>query len=48
MIVDDYYAWDGCTRTTHDYLSRYDLPYRLREVAGGVGAWFVKQAYRSE
>ena len=47
VILDDYYAWDGCTRATHDYLSRNDVPYRLRPVPGGVGAYFVKQSHRS-
>lgn len=31
IIIDDYFAWDGCCRATHDYLSRNQLPVRLRE-----------------
>lgn len=47
VILDDYYAWDGCARATHDFLSRHDLPYRLRGIPDGVGAYFVKRAFRS-
>ena len=46
VILDDYYAWDGCARATHDFLSRHDLPYRIRDIQGGGGAYFVKRAYR--
>jgi hypothetical protein len=46
VILDDYYAWDGCARATHDYLSSHDAPNRVRGVPGGYGAYFVKQAHR--
>jgi hypothetical protein len=46
VIVDDYYAWDGCARAVHDYLSRHDLAYRIRSLPGWQGAWFIKQAHR--
>lgn len=46
VIVDDYYAWDGCARAVHDTLSRHDLPYRLWTAPGAQGAWFVKRAAR--
>lgn len=50
IILDDYFAWDGCARAVHDYLSRNDLPWRLRAIGRGddVGAWMIKRAYRSE
>lgn len=36
IIVDDYYAWDGCARAVHDYLSRYEIVDRIRQ----RGDWF--------
>jgi O-methyltransferase len=47
VIVDDYYDWDGCARAVHDYLSRHDVPYRIRSIPDGYGAYFVKRAFRS-
>jgi O-methyltransferase len=44
VVLDDYYAWDGCTRAVHDYLSRYDLPYRIRSLFNCYGAYFVKES----
>jgi O-methyltransferase len=46
VILDDYYVFDGCTRATHDFLSRHDAPYRICPVPGGVGAYFVKSPGR--
>jgi O-methyltransferase len=34
VIVDDYYAWDGCSRAVHDFLSRHALPARLTQEHG--------------
>jgi len=31
VIVDDYYAWDGCCRAVHDFLSRRGLTARLTQ-----------------
>ena len=47
VIVDDYYAWDGCARAVHDYLSSNDLPYRIKSLPYNFGAYFIKRAYRS-
>jgi len=48
IILDDYYVWDGCARAAHDFLSRNDLPWRLRAIGRGedVGAWMVKSSGR--
>ncbi len=32
IILDDYYAWDGCSRATHDYLSSHNLPDRIHQL----------------
>ena len=42
VIVDDYYAWDGCARAVHDYLSENDLPYRIKSLVNNTGAYFIK------
>lgn len=47
VILDDYYVFDGCTRATHDFLSRHDVPYRICPVPGGVGAYFIKRSHRA-
>ena len=46
VIIDDYYAWDGCARAIHDFLSRNDLPYRIKSLFNNYGAYFVKRAFR--
>ena len=46
VILDDYYAWDGCARSVHDYLSQNDLSYRLKSLFGNYGAYFVKRDHR--
>ncbi len=47
VIVDDYYAWDGCARAVHDYLSGRDLPYRIKSLVK-TGAYFMKIKQESE
>lgn len=47
VIVDDYYAWDGCARAVHDFLSRNDLSYRIRSLYNCYGAYFVKRPFRN-
>lgn len=42
VIIDDYYAWDGCARAVHDWLSGAAVPYRLRSIER-VGAYFIKE-----
>jgi O-methyltransferase len=34
VILDDYYAWDGCAVAVHEFLGRRGLSHRLHEVAG--------------
>lgn len=29
IILDDYYAWDGCSKALHDYLSANKLPEKI-------------------
>ncbi len=46
IILDDYYAWDGCARAAHDFLSRNGLSWRIRSVDRFAGAWMVKRDAR--
>jgi O-methyltransferase len=48
IILDDYFAWDGCARATHDFLSGNNLAWRLRTIGAGpdVGAWMIKRPFR--
>lgn len=46
VIIDDYYAWDGCARAVHDYLSSTDSAYRIRSLPNWYGAYFMKKASR--
>jgi hypothetical protein len=47
VIVDDYYAWDGCARAVHEYLVHNDLPYRIKSLPYNFGAYFVKRRNRT-
>lgn len=47
VVIDDYYAWDGCARAVHDYLSGSDAAYRIRSLPNWYGAYFVKKGCRN-
>jgi O-methyltransferase len=34
VILDDYYAWEGCSRAVHDFLSRHQSNARLTQKYG--------------
>jgi O-methyltransferase len=44
IIIDDYYAWDGCARAVHDFLSRTESLERIE--AWGNVCFIVKGAAR--
>jgi hypothetical protein len=44
ILMDDYYAWDGCARATHDYLSRNDHCWRIFSIQHNSGAFMIKRA----
>jgi O-methyltransferase len=46
VIIDDYYAWDGCARAVHDFLSQNDIPYRIKSLPYNFGAYFIKRLER--
>jgi O-methyltransferase len=43
VIVDDYYAWAGCTRAVHEWLVANDAPYRIKSLPKNTGAYFIKE-----
>jgi hypothetical protein len=47
-IIDNYYAWDGCARATHDYFSKIDKPYRIKSMPHNYAAYFVKSVARQD
>ena len=36
IIIDDYYAWDGCSRAVHDFLAAEKLALRIRQLDNDV------------
>lgn len=42
IILDDYYAWDGCSRALHDYLSKYKRSERITK-AYTSGCFLIKK-----
>lgn len=45
IVLDDYYSWDGCSRATHDFLSKRSAVERIR--AQGSVCYLIKAAEES-
>lgn len=45
IIIDDYYAWDGCTRAVHDFLSKNKAPHRIKSMPQFSSAYFRKERF---
>ena len=43
IILDDYYAWDGCSKALHDYLSKHQRAERIIQ-AYSSGCYLIKKA----
>jgi O-methyltransferase len=43
ILIDDYYAWDGCSRAIHDGLSKRRATERIMQTPLGRVAFIVKQ-----
>lgn len=41
IILDDYYAWDGCSKALHDYLSKHKRSERIKQ-AYTSGCFLIK------
>ncbi|MBD2078131.1 class I SAM-dependent methyltransferase [Phormidium sp. FACHB-592] len=46
IIIDDYYAWDGCAVAVHEYLGSNGLNHRIRSIPDFSSAYIIKQAHR--
>lgn len=44
ILIDDYYAWDGCSRAVHDYLSSIKSASRIFSSPAGVCYIIKKEA----
>ena len=42
IIIDDYYAWDGCSRAVHDYLSSIKSKSRVHQTKNNT-AYIIKK-----
>jgi len=45
IIIDDYYAWEGCSKAVHDFLSEHQLSDRIHTSKEGV-AYITKDSQR--
>jgi O-methyltransferase len=43
ILIDDYYAWDGCSRAIHDGLAKRQATERVCQTPFSRGAFIVKQ-----
>ncbi len=46
IIIDDYYAWTGCSRAVHDYLSSAQSASRIYMTPQGI-AYIVKKELKA-
>jgi O-methyltransferase len=46
IIIDDYYAWDGCAVAIHEFLGQHRLNHRLCSAPDLSFAYFIKQPGR--
>lgn len=42
IIMDDYYAWEGCRLATHEYLAANKLPWMIRSITYLQGCYMIK------
>ncbi len=43
VLIDDYYAWQGCTKAVHEYLARRGAVEPIRQSRFGKVAYLLKQ-----
>jgi len=48
IIIDDYYAWDGCAVAVHEYLGKHRLNHRIRSLPDFSSAYILKQSHRED
>jgi O-methyltransferase len=48
VIIDDYYAWDGCAVAVHEYFGAQRLNHRIRALPDFSAAYVIKQSHRQD
>jgi O-methyltransferase len=48
IIIDDYYAWDGCAVAVHEYFGKQRLNHRIRALPDFSAAYVIKHSYKQE
>jgi O-methyltransferase len=48
VIIDDYYAWDGCAVAVHEYFGQQRLNHRIRALPDFSAAYVIKQPHRQD
>jgi O-methyltransferase len=48
ILLDDYYAWDGCALATHVFLAQNNHSWRIRSMPETSGAWMIKRPFRRD
>jgi O-methyltransferase len=43
VIIDDYTNWEGCTKAVHDFLSKRNIPEKIKQFNNSI-SYFVKSA----
>lgn len=44
ILIDDYYAWDGCAKAVHEFLAKRQAPERIHQGPIGRTAFIRKEA----
>jgi O-methyltransferase len=43
MVIDDYYAWDGCAKAINEFVGTCETAYRITSIRGCEGAFIQKR-----
>ncbi len=45
VLIDDYYAWDGCAKAVHAFLAKREAPERIHQGPVGGTAFILKKSH---
>jgi hypothetical protein len=43
LVIDDYYAWDGCAKAINEFVGTCEAPYRITSIRNCEGAFIQKR-----